>query len=131
MSPTLQALWEAQKKYGFSVDENTQKLIDQGIEQGTVGANMQSVNQKMLDVMGLIAQTLGVAKDKLEELGLVAKEPIIDPAAAEAAERLAAETEAAREEQERQRQAGIEAGTRTAEATEAARARYLQLKAGG
>jgi hypothetical protein len=70
MQPTLQALWEAQKKFGFTVDDATQALIDQGIANGTVGANMQSVDQKMLDVLGLIAQALGVTKDKLDDLGL-------------------------------------------------------------
>lgn len=68
MQPTLQALWEAQKKFGFTVDDATQALIDQGVANGMVGANMQSVDQKMLDILGLIAQALGVAKDKLDAI---------------------------------------------------------------
>lgn len=59
MQPTLQALWEAQKQFGFQADDTTQALINQGVEAGLVGANQQSINQKILDVLLLIAVALG------------------------------------------------------------------------
>jgi hypothetical protein len=59
MQPTLQSLYEAQKNYGFATDEATQALIDMGIANGVVGDQFQSVNQKMLDMLILIAEVLG------------------------------------------------------------------------
>ena len=59
MQPTLQALWEAQKQFGFQTDEATQALINQGIQQGIVGDQFQSINEKMLDILELIAVQLG------------------------------------------------------------------------
>ena len=56
MQPTLQALWEAQARFGFETDAATQALIDQGVEQGIVGANMRDVNEKILDVLVAIAK---------------------------------------------------------------------------
>lgn len=57
--PTLQALWEAQKKYGFATDESTQAMLDMAEKQGIVGPQMQSINDKMLSVLVLIAKALG------------------------------------------------------------------------
>jgi len=59
MQPTLQALYEAQKNFGFATDEATQKVIDLGIEQGIVGDQFQSINQKMLDILVIIAEAVG------------------------------------------------------------------------
>lgn len=59
MQPTLQSLWEAQQKFGFETDAATQKLIDQGIEQGIVGEGMKNVNEKILTVLLAIAETFG------------------------------------------------------------------------
>lgn len=59
MQPTLQALYEAQKKFGFATDEATQKLIDMGIEHGLVGDQFQDINSKILDVLVIIAEVLG------------------------------------------------------------------------
>jgi hypothetical protein len=59
MQPTLQALWEAQKKYGFATDESTQKMINMGVEHGLVGEQFQSINQQMLDILVIIAEVLG------------------------------------------------------------------------
>jgi TP901 family phage tail tape measure protein len=56
--PQLQALWEAQQKFGFETDEATQALLDQAQQQGIVGANMKSVNDKILDVLLAIAKVL-------------------------------------------------------------------------
>jgi hypothetical protein len=57
--PVLQSLWEAQQKFHFETDEATQALLDQAKEQGLVGANMKNVNEKILDVLVLIADQLG------------------------------------------------------------------------
>jgi hypothetical protein len=59
MQPTLQALFEAQQRFGFATDDSTQKLIDMGIEHGIVGDQFKSVNQQMLDILVLIADALG------------------------------------------------------------------------
>lgn len=59
MQPTLQALYEAQKQFGYATDDATQKLIDMGLEQGVIGDNMQSVNKQILDVLIAIGEALG------------------------------------------------------------------------
>ncbi len=57
--PQLQALWEAQQKFGFATDETTQALIDQAVQQGIVGEGMRDVNQRILDVLIAIGDVLG------------------------------------------------------------------------
>lgn len=77
MQPSLQALYEAQKKFGFATDEATQKLIDMGVENGIVGDHMQSINRQILDVLLAIADALGAklpeayqkAKDESKKAG--------------------------------------------------------------
>lgn len=59
MQPTLQALYEAQKNFGLATDETTQNLINMGVEQGLVGDQFQSINQKMLDMLMIIAEAVG------------------------------------------------------------------------
>jgi hypothetical protein len=59
MQPQLQKLWELEQQRGFALDANTQKLVNQAVQQGIVGPQMQSIEQKMLDVMLAIAQVLG------------------------------------------------------------------------
>lgn len=59
MQPSLQALWEAEQKFGKSADESTRSLIDQAEKQGIVGANMRDVNEKLLSVLLAIANVLG------------------------------------------------------------------------
>lgn len=48
MAPTLQELYEGQKKYGGVTDETTAKLIEQAKEQGLVGDHMMGVNEQIL-----------------------------------------------------------------------------------
>lgn len=57
--PVLQALWEAQQKFGFATDEATQALLDQAVANGVVGPQMKSTQDQMLDVLKAIAQVLG------------------------------------------------------------------------
>jgi hypothetical protein len=57
--PQLQALWEAQQKWGFAVDETTAAILNEAIQQGFVGEQMKSVNQQILDVLLAIADVFG------------------------------------------------------------------------
>jgi hypothetical protein len=57
--PILQKLWEAQQRYGAVTDETTAALLRQAEEQGLVGAHMQDVNEKILDVLIAIADVFG------------------------------------------------------------------------
>lgn len=59
MQPTLQKLWEHQKRYGDITDEATLKLLAEAEAQGIVGEAMQSVNQQILDVLIAIGDVLG------------------------------------------------------------------------
>jgi hypothetical protein len=58
LQPALQKLWEAQKKYGYTVDANTQKLLAQAQAQGLVGEKFKETNEKILDVLLAIADAL-------------------------------------------------------------------------
>ena len=58
MQPTLQALWEAQDRFGLAVDATTQGLIDQAVQQGIVGEQGRSVQERMLNVLLAIAEAL-------------------------------------------------------------------------
>lgn len=84
MQPSLQTLWELEKKYGFTVDENTQSLLDQAEAAGFVGENQMSANDKMIagldKIVGrldLLLQHFGVdlpndidtARDHLKDFG--------------------------------------------------------------
>lgn len=60
IAPSLQRVWELQQKYGWSVDDATQKLINQGIEAGIVGEQMKDPLLQILDVLKEIAKALGV-----------------------------------------------------------------------
>lgn len=59
MQPTLQALYEAQQQFGFATDDATQKLIDMGVANGTVGDQFKDTQSKMLDVLMAIGDALG------------------------------------------------------------------------
>lgn len=45
----LQVAWELQQRYGFAVDETTQKLIDEAVANGTVGEAHKSSAEQQLD----------------------------------------------------------------------------------
>ncbi len=61
MQPTLQTLWELQRRYGFAVDEATAALLRQAEEAGLVGAQHQ-------DAMTRAAAALERVADVLERL---------------------------------------------------------------
>lgn len=58
VQPGLQALWEASQKYGFSLDEATQALVDQGIQAGIVGNQQKSINEQLIGVLTRLADLL-------------------------------------------------------------------------
>lgn len=59
MQRDLQAVWEMQTKFGYSVDDSTQALIDQGLKSGLIGAQYKETNEKILDVLIAIGEVLG------------------------------------------------------------------------
>lgn len=64
MQPTLQALWEAQQKFGFETDEATQALLDQAKNLGIVGPNMKDIQSQIRDVLFEIRDALIDVKEK-------------------------------------------------------------------
>lgn len=59
MQPTLQQLYEGQKLHGFAVDEATQALIDQAKAEGIVGDSFMSANERMVELLGILIETIG------------------------------------------------------------------------
>ena len=59
MQPTLQQLYEGEKLHGWAVDESTQALIDQGVEQGIVGDQFMSANERMVELLGILVEAVG------------------------------------------------------------------------
>ena len=59
MSPSLQAIWELQKDFGYAVDEGTQLLLDQAETAGIVGETHRSIEERVLAVLERIAVVLG------------------------------------------------------------------------
>lgn len=57
--PQLQALYEAQAKFGGITDQTTQSILEQAKQQGLVGEQFKSVNDKILDVLLAINKVLG------------------------------------------------------------------------
>jgi uncharacterized protein YukE len=54
----LQTVWELQKQFGWAVDESTQAMLDQAEAQGLIGAAFMDTNEKMLEAMNRMADTL-------------------------------------------------------------------------
>lgn len=59
MKPTLQQLYEGQTRYGWAVDEATQKLLDEAKAQGIVGDQFMSANERIVELLGIIVTALG------------------------------------------------------------------------
>jgi TP901 family phage tail tape measure protein len=63
LQPQLQTLWELQQRFGVSVDESTQKMLDEAQAAGLVGQQHKSVNEQMLDATNRMVTALeGVAR---------------------------------------------------------------------
>lgn len=63
MQPTLQTLWELQRRFGWQVDETTQALLDQAAQAGLVGDQhreaMDRVASALERVAGLLERLVG------------------------------------------------------------------------
>jgi len=59
MAPSLQTLKDLQEQYGFEVDENTQRLIDQGVEAGILGERARTTDEIMSEGLLAVAEGLG------------------------------------------------------------------------
>ena len=59
MQKPLQQLWQLQKEGKVTLDETTKAMLDQAEQQGIVGEQMKSVNEKILDVLLAISTALG------------------------------------------------------------------------
>lgn len=68
MQPTLQTIWELQQRYGFMVDENTQKLLTQAAEAGLVGEAQEDAMDRAAAAMLRVADIL---QDILEKIGAI------------------------------------------------------------
>jgi hypothetical protein len=59
MQPTLQILYEAQKKHGYAVDETTQGILDQAKAEGIVGDAFMSANERIVELLGILVTLAG------------------------------------------------------------------------
>lgn len=55
MQPTLQRIWELQKRFGYEVDATTQALLDEAEASGRIGTAHQSVYDRIIDGLDRIA----------------------------------------------------------------------------
>lgn len=69
IAPDLQKLWELEQKFGYKVDDATQALIDQGLQQGLIGPQFQSDADKMTQAIDKLIERFGQLIDKI--LGIV------------------------------------------------------------
>lgn len=72
LAPFLQQALEASQRFGFELDENTKKLIEQA-EAAGIGFETDPMNQ-MVDVLALIAEQLGVTQEALAGVGVGAQD---------------------------------------------------------
>ncbi len=59
MKPNLQELQFLHEQYGYTIDANTQAILDQAIAEGTVIENKKTEQQQIIDLLGVIARQLG------------------------------------------------------------------------
>lgn len=59
MGPYLQRLQFMHEQYGFTIDANTQAILDQAKKEGQVVENKKTDTQQMIDLLGVIAKQLG------------------------------------------------------------------------
>lgn len=82
MQPSLQELYELQKRHGYAVDESTQKLLDEAKAQGLVGDQFMSDTAQIVDLMKILIEAVGGtlpemykrAGDAAEEYGRKARD---------------------------------------------------------
>jgi hypothetical protein len=74
MQPTLQQLWEMQKRFGLATDETTAALLQQAEEQGLVGEAQMSVNEQILEVLLAIGEALDANVSHVRNFGRAGQE---------------------------------------------------------
>jgi len=63
MQPTLQTIWELQQQFGYTVDENTQALLDQAEAAGIVGQQQMDAQDRTAIAMERVAVIMeGIAR---------------------------------------------------------------------
>ena len=67
MAPTIQTLIELQDRFGFTVDDATQKLIDEAKAAGLVGDQHKSASERMVDGINKVVERMDAM---LEGLGI-------------------------------------------------------------
>jgi len=65
MQPTLQTLWEMQRKFGYAVDDTTQTILDQAAAQGHVGQQFMSTSDKMLAATERMTRAIEFMAEKM------------------------------------------------------------------
>jgi polyhydroxyalkanoate synthesis regulator phasin len=83
MQPTLQTLYEMQRKFGYAVDATTQEMIDEAKAAGLVGEHHMSATDKMLLATNKMVRALeGIARVMGVEIPAAADEMAGDTTAA-------------------------------------------------
>jgi predicted RNase H-like HicB family nuclease len=85
MQPELQTIWKLQKDHNWAVDEGTQALINQAVEQGIVGDNAMTDAEKQTKALQTIADKMDILVGFFEKLFPSAVKQGFDKAADEAA----------------------------------------------
>ncbi len=76
IAPSLQTAWELSEDFGYSLDEATQKLIDEAKAAGLVGdehrtatEQMLKLTERMTDAVEFLAKAFGYVTDEVDDLG--------------------------------------------------------------
>jgi uncharacterized protein YukE len=65
MQPQIQTVWELQQKFGFSVDDTTQKLLNEAQASGIAGSSHRSNSEMMLDMTGRLTNAIEFMAQKM------------------------------------------------------------------
>lgn len=75
LAPYLQRLQFLHEEYGYTIDENTQKIIDQAIAEGKVVENKKTETRQIIDLLSSIAKALGAdIPDAMKKTGQAAED---------------------------------------------------------
>jgi hypothetical protein len=59
LAPDLQTIWELQQRFGYEVDDSTQKLIDQALASGKIGEEFKDPQEQMLGAIDQLIARMG------------------------------------------------------------------------
>ena len=76
MRPTLQTLWDLQKRFGLKTDDATQSLLDQATASGIVGEKFSDAQLQMVDALNRLIDRFDVFLDKIAEAKSLALGPL-------------------------------------------------------